>query len=48
MGVLIFAYAHVRQQFAFDNDFGVGNGFFINSLTLHHLHRAATQRAGDA
>ena len=47
VGVLIFSYARVGQQFAFNHDLSVGDRFLINGFTLRHLHRFAAQRAGD-
>ena len=39
VGVLIFTDTHVRQQFAFNHDFGVGNGFFVDGNTVRQFHR---------
>ena len=42
VGMLIFFYAHARQQFAFDDNFRTRNRFFIYGHTLHQLDGSLT------
>ncbi|EEG24045.1 hypothetical protein EIKCOROL_01330 [Eikenella corrodens ATCC 23834] len=48
VAVLIFAHAHIGQQFAFNHHFGMGDGAFVDGEAFGHFHSVAAQRAGNA
>ena len=45
IGILIFAQPYIGQEFAFNHDLGVSNGFFIDGFALNHFNGVAAQGA---